>query len=226
MPDGKGEPALFPMRLNGVACHVCTRPSLHWSCTTQCTCLFEPRVTWSGCQLHLSLASQSHSASKCWAPNNDAGMPCLLVASLTGTWGASTSRCSKIYLGAPSMPTEVTPPGCFDVAACSGSHRCPSRTRLPVPLRCHLWVVVGHIIAGAYSCATVVRASGAVCAILEYPLPPVQLPSLAHAAAPPGLLVALSCNDDAAQVGVGRMVPLLLQVQSRSAYMGPAWCSE
>ena len=35
------------------------------SCTTQCTFMCEPRVTWSGCRPRLSLASQSQSASRC-----------------------------------------------------------------------------------------------------------------------------------------------------------------
>ena len=51
-------------------------------------------------------------------------------------------------------------------------------------------------------------------------LPHVRLPSLAHAAASPDLPAALGRNDDAVQVGVGLMVPLLLQVRSQPADAG------
>ena len=67
-PEGKGDPVLST-RFDGLACHLCTRPSLHSSCTTQCTFLFEPRVTSSGCQPTVGLTSQSHSASRWGAPS-------------------------------------------------------------------------------------------------------------------------------------------------------------
>ena len=40
--EGKGEPLFGITRLFGDACHLCTRPSLHSSCTTQCTFFCEP----------------------------------------------------------------------------------------------------------------------------------------------------------------------------------------
>ena len=150
-----------------------------------------------------------------WRPTADAGLPCLTVAGLTGTLGASSPMMVPVrHNGAPSVPTGATPPGCLDVAACSDSLWCPVPIGLPVPLRSHLWVVVGQVVAGAHCSASIVGAARAICAMLDCSLPPVWLPSFAHAAPPPGLPAAPGPNDDLAQVDVGRMVPFLLQVWS------------
>ena len=122
-----------------------------------------------------------------------------------------------MHSGAPSVPTEATPPGCLDVAACCHGLWCPFPVGLPVPLRCHLLVIVSQVIAGANCPASLVGTAGAIGAIVDARLPPVRLPSLAHAAGPPDLPVALGCDDPAAQVSVGSMVPLLLQVRSQPA---------
>ena len=118
----------------------------------------------------------------------DAGLPCADVAGLMGTLGTSSPiECSAFHSGSPAVPTEATPPGCFTIAACSHSLWCTFPIGLPVPLRCHLWVVVGQIIAGARCYASLVGAAGAQCAFLYSRLPLVQRSSLAQAAAPPGL---------------------------------------
>ena len=78
-----GEPYFSPTRLCGDACHLCTRPSLHSSCLNQCTFLCEPRVTLCECHPRVSLASQSHSASRC-------GVPLLMLGCLV--WMQPASR--------------------------------------------------------------------------------------------------------------------------------------
>ena len=148
----------------------------------------------------------------------DAGLPCLDAAGLMGTLGTSSPLdWSAHYSGSPAVATEATPPRCLDGGACCHSlwRTCP--IGLPVPLHCHLWVVVGQIIAGARCFATLVGASGAQCAIAYSRLPLVRQSGLAQAAAPPGLSGALGRYDDAAQVGISLVVPLLLQVWSQPA---------
>ena len=83
-------------------------------------------------------------------------------------------------------------------------------------------MAVGQIIAGAECLTTFVWAAGAICAVLDRCLPPVNLPSLAHKGPPLGLPVALGGADDALQVGDGHMVPLLLQARIQPADVGPA----
>ena len=153
----------------------------------------------------------------------DAALLCLDAASLTGTLGASITLSSVQHDGSPSLPTEATPPGCHGTAACRHSLRCPFPIGLPVPLHCHSLVIVGQIIAGANCFASSIGAASACPAILDPRLPPVWLPNLAHAAAPPGLPIALGRNNDPAQVGVGCMIPLLLQVQSQ---LVDVWASQ
>ena len=87
LPDGKGEPLFNVVRPFGDACHLCTRPSLHSSCLTQCTLLFEPRVIRSGRPPLSSLASQSHSASRCDAPLLMLGCLVLLRPASRPHWG-------------------------------------------------------------------------------------------------------------------------------------------
>ena len=100
------------------------------------------------------------------------------------------------------------------MAVCCHSLWCPSPIGLRVPLRCHLWVVVGQVITGAACSASIVGASCSICAIVNPCLPPVRLPGLAHAAAPPDLPPTLGSDGDAAQVSISLDVPLLLQVWS------------
>ena len=151
-----------------------------------------------------------------WWSKANAGLLCLTAAGLIGTLGASSSlACSVRYSGTPPVPTEATPPGYFAVAICCHSPWCPFPIGLPVPLCCHLWVVVSQVVARADCFATVIGAVVAACATADSCLPPVRLLIRALAAPPPGLLVALGSNDDPAQVGVGRMVPLLLQTWSQ-----------
>ena len=115
----------------------------------------------------------------------------------------------------PQMPH--LQPGCPDMAACCHSCWCPFPSDLPAPLRCHLWVVVSQVAAGAHCSASLVGAAAATCATLDSRLPPVRLPSLAHAAAPPDLSPALRSDGNAAQLDVRLRVPLLLQVWSPPA---------
>ena len=100
---------------------------------------------------------------------------------------------------------------------CRHNFWCPFPVGPPVPLGCHLWVIVGQVIAWACSSANIVGAALASGAVADLRLPPVQLLSLAQATAPPGLLVTIGRNDDAAQMGITLMVPILLQVWSQPA---------
>ena len=134
------------------------QPQLALACTTQCTFLAVLRVTWSGCQPCRSLAFQSHSASRC-------GGPVLMLGCLVLLQPASRPLCGHPYPvvllitgGASSVPTEATPPGPSDPTAWRHSHWSPFSAGLPVPLRCHLWEVVGQIIVGAHCSASIVGA--------------------------------------------------------------------
>ena len=156
-----------------------------------------------------------------WCPNADAGLSCLDAAGLKGTLRASAPTCSISHAGAPAVPTDTTPPACFRYATCRYCLWCCwNIVSVPVPVHCHLWMVVGQIVTGAGCLASIVGAFGSICATCYDSLPPVRLPSLARAAAPPDLPVALRSDGDAAQVGVGVMVPLLLQVRSQLANIG------
>ncbi len=90
--------------------------------------------------------------------NTDAGLLDMDAASLTPTPGASKPVCSASvrHSSAPSVPTEATPPGYFDMAGCCHTLWCPFPVGPPVPLRCHLWVVVSQIVAGAGCFASIV----------------------------------------------------------------------
>ena len=95
-PHGNGEPIFLRARLLISACQLCTRPSLHSSCLTQCTCLTEPRVTRSGCQPQRPLASQSHSASRCGAPSLMLG--CLVWMRLASPHGGQPCPNKVLWL--------------------------------------------------------------------------------------------------------------------------------
>ena len=137
-----------------------------------------------------------------------------------GTLGASISSCSVFNSGIPFVSTEATPPVRSGTAACCHSLWRPFPIDLPVPLRCHLSVIVGQVVAGAHCSASMVGAFGSICAILYDGFPLVRLLSLAQAAAPPDLSPTLRSNGDAAQMGISLIVPLLLQVWSQSADVG------
>ena len=67
-PDGNGEPAFWPQRLFGAACHLWSRARGHSVSLRQCTFLVDMSVISSGDQPSHRFDSQSHSASRCGAP--------------------------------------------------------------------------------------------------------------------------------------------------------------
>ena len=95
--------------------------------------------------------------------NTDAGLQGFDAASLTPTPGASMTMCSAsvVHRRAPPVPTKATPPGCYNVAACCHSLRCPFSNCLPIPHCCHFWLIVGQVITGANCSASLVGAAGA-----------------------------------------------------------------
>ena len=61
---------------------------------------------------------------------------------------------------------------------------------------------MGQVIAGKNCSASLIGAAAAICTMLDARVPPVRLPSLAYAAAPPDLPPTARSNADTAQVGV------------------------
>ena len=135
----------------------------------------------------------------------------------TACWAASPCMCPGADQCTPCVPTPATQPRHLTVAAGGHSLWCPSPIGLPVPLCCHLWVVVGQIIARARGASCLIWAPAAAGTVVHYGLPLVRLACFAHAAAPPDLPGAHRRDSDAAQASIGCMVPLLLQMRGQPA---------
>ena len=62
-----------------------------------------------------------------------------------------------------------------------------------------------------------IGAASAIGAVLYGGLPPMELAGLAHAAGPPHLPVSAGADHNAAQAGIGLVIPLPLQVWGQAA---------